>query len=74
MVDVSVIVPAYNAQSHLDDCLTALENQSLARDLYEIIVVNDGSQDNTGAIANQFNVTVINQQNQGPAVARNEGV
>ncbi len=74
MVDISVIIPAYNAEQNMENCIRALENQSLSREMYEIIVVNDGSEDSTGDIARSTSAKVIDQQNQGPAVARNEGV
>ncbi|MBN1879986.1 exopolysaccharide biosynthesis polyprenyl glycosylphosphotransferase [bacterium] len=74
MIEISVIVPAYNAEARIGECLKALNNQTLSRDSYEIIVVNDGSTDNTGGIAKDAGVIVIDQTNQGPAIARNEGV
>lgn len=69
----SVIVPAYNAQDTLDSCLTALAAQSVARERYEIIVVDDGSTDGTVDIVRQHGVRLICQQNAGPAAARNRG-
>jgi glycosyltransferase involved in cell wall biosynthesis len=71
---VSVVIPAYNAESTLRPCLRALHDQSLPRGNYEIIVVDDGSTDRTSEIAQEFNVTYIFQTNQGPATARNKGV
>jgi lipopolysaccharide/colanic/teichoic acid biosynthesis glycosyltransferase/glycosyltransferase involved in cell wall biosynthesis len=70
---ISVIIPAYNAEDTLRDCLAALQNQSLARDQYEIIVVDDGSTDRTAEIARQHKVRLIRQPNAGPAAARNQG-
>lgn len=69
---ISIIIPAYNAEKELPGCLTALKNQTLPPD--EIIVVDDGSTDQTVRIANQYKVKVIHQANQGPATARNTGV
>jgi lipopolysaccharide/colanic/teichoic acid biosynthesis glycosyltransferase/GT2 family glycosyltransferase len=71
---ISVIVPAYNAARTLGDCLRALSNQTVPRERYEIIVVDDGSIDDTAAAAESFGVRVIRQPNQGPAAARNVGV
>lgn len=71
---ISVIVPAYNAARTLGKCLEALAHQSLPRSQYEIIVVDDGSTDETATMAEQANARVIRQRNQGPAVARNHGV
>jgi len=70
---ISVIIPAYNAASTLGDCLEALGKQSYPHDEYEVIVVNDGSTDNTGSLADSAGVRVIHQVNHGPAAARNKG-
>jgi len=69
--DYSVIVPAYNANLTLESCLNALLNQSISN--YEVIVVNDGSDDQTEDIAKKFPVVYIKQPNKGPASARNNG-
>jgi len=71
----SVIIPAYNAEKLLPACLSALLNQSVDASGYEIIVVDDGSSDNTSEIVKGFkSVRLLRQKNQGPAAARNEGV
>ena len=69
----SVIVPACQAAGSLGVCLDALNAQTVARDLYEVIVVDDGSTDDTGEIAQQAGARVITQRNAGPAAARNVG-
>lgn len=70
----SVIVPVYNGAETLDDCLTALVDQDYPQDQYEIVVVNDGSTDNTAEIASRYPVRVIDlETNQGRIVARNTG-
>jgi lipopolysaccharide/colanic/teichoic acid biosynthesis glycosyltransferase len=69
----SVIVPAYQAADSLGLCLDTLNAQTVARDLYEVIVVDDGSTDGTGEIAQQAGARVITQRNAGPAAARNAG-
>ena len=69
----SVIVPAYNAAATLDrtlECLSAQETQHP----YEVIVVDDGSDDGTAACARRFGVTVLTGQHGGPGPARNLGV
>ena len=70
---VSVIVPAYNAEKTIRQCLKALAEQSYPADLYEVIVVDDGSTDNTPSIVQEHAVRYIHQENQGPAAARNNG-
>lgn len=76
-VTVSVIIPIYNAEKHLEECLHSCLGQALEG--IEIICVNDGSTDNTGEILERYrqahdNVVVLNQKNQGAAMARNLGM
>ncbi len=73
-MNVSVIVPAFNAAATLDDCLAAVTAQTLPRQLYEVIVVDDGSSDETAQIASRHGVRVLRQANAGQAAARNRGV
>jgi glycosyltransferase involved in cell wall biosynthesis len=69
---ISVIIPAYNAADTIGRCLEALDAQTHPPD--EIIVVDDGSTDDTAQVAGAFDVHVITQPNQGPGAARNRGV
>lgn len=72
---ISVIIPAKDAAKTLGECLHALlhqEGMKLDHD-YEVIVVDDGSTDDTVEIAEQYAVRVIRQTNRGPAAARNAG-
>lgn len=71
---ISVIVPAYNAAATLGACLRALDEQSVSRDQYEVIVVDDGSTDDTAALARSAGARVVQQAHQGPSAARNRGV
>lgn len=70
---VSVIIPTYNAEETISSCLKALQNQSFASCDYEIIVVDDGSTDNTQDIVRRFDVELLNQNHQGAGAARNLG-
>ncbi len=70
----SVIIAAYNAARDLPRCLAALDQQTIPRDEYEVIVVDDGSEDNTAAIAEASGARVLRLPHGGPAAARNAGV
>lgn len=78
-MDLSIIVPVYNVEKYLKKCLTSLVNQTLNKDCYEIIVVNDGSPDNSQNIIDQFvndysNVISLFKENGGLSDARNYGL
>ena len=72
MTAVSVIVPARNAASTLGDTLAALAAQRLDA-AYEVIVVDDGSSDETAAIAGAARVELVSADGVGPGPARNAG-
>ena len=74
---VSIIVPAYNAEKTLQDCIDSIDNQDYPKK--EIIIVDDGSKDATWEIANlmskkKTNVIAVHQSNQGVSAARNKGI
>ncbi len=69
---ISIIVPAYNAVRTLPACLNALLRQTQPSN--EIILVNDGSMDQTMEVAQTYGVKVLEQTHQGPAAARNLGL
>lgn len=72
---VSIIVPVYNVELCIEDCLDSLLNQTYSN--YEIILINDGSTDNSIEICNKYNdkkIKKINQTNKGVSVARNVGI
>lgn len=77
MVKVSVVIPVYNVESYLEDCLKSVLHQTLTD--IEIICVNDGSTDKSLSILEKYakkdkRLTVINQENAGHAVATNIGM
>lgn len=69
---VSVVIPAYNAERYLGEAIEGVLAQTYAP--VETIVVDDGSSDDTAALARSYDgVTVIAQENSGPSAARNRG-
>ncbi|MFC1550422.1 glycosyltransferase family A protein [Candidatus Neomarinimicrobiota bacterium] len=70
---ISVIIPVYNAELYLSTALESVINQSLQP--FEIIVVNDGSQDSSAVIAQKYGkyIHYLSQSNSGAAAARNRG-
>lgn len=75
-IKISIIIPVYNVENYLEECLNSALNQTLKE--IEIIAVNDGSTDRSPEILNKYQnnptVTIINQSNQGLSVARNVGL
>ena len=78
MKKVSVVVPVYNTEKYLDICLNSLVNQTI--DDIEIIIVNDGSTDNSIKIIKKYmkqypeKIVLLDQKNSGISVARNNGI
>lgn len=73
---ISVIIPTYNRRDSLLRTLKSLEQQTLPRDQLSVIIVDDGSTDDTQSIASQpfpFSLRYLQQKNQGATVARNYG-
>jgi glycosyltransferase involved in cell wall biosynthesis len=72
---ISIVVPAFQASAAIERCLAALACQTLSHELYEVIVVDDGSTDDTARRASRSGARVIRLPgNRGPAVARNAGL
>ncbi len=69
---ITVIVPAYNEEKHLEECLLSIKNQTYHP--IELIVVDDGSTDKTAVVSKKYADVFIQQKHQGPAVARNKAV
>src|SRR5262247_707748 len=69
---ISVVIPVFNAGDLLTECLTRLHRSDYAN--FEVIVVDDGSTDNSGEIARSFTCQVMKTPGRGgPAAARNLG-
>jgi cellulose synthase/poly-beta-1,6-N-acetylglucosamine synthase-like glycosyltransferase len=72
---ISVVVPAFEASTQIERCLAALACQTLPAEQYEVIVVDDGSTDDTANRASRGAARVVRlPRNQGPAQARNAGL
>ena len=74
---ISVIIPVYNVERYLEECLNSLQHQTYTD--IEVVLVNDGSTDNSKTICKRYceedsRFLLINQKNQGQSVARNVGV
>ncbi len=69
---ISVIVPTFNGEETIANCLNSLLNQSYKGE-YEVIVVNDGSTDKTSDVVKKYPVRLLAQEHRGPAAARNLG-
>jgi glycosyltransferase involved in cell wall biosynthesis len=78
MTKISIIIPVYNTEKYLRQCLNSVVMQTLPD--IEIIVINDGSTDNSQKIIEEYvtrypqKISLINSANQGPGIARNQGI
>ncbi len=78
-VQLSIIVPVYNVEPYIRSCVESIFSQGLDECLYELILVNDGTQDDSFGKINDIlsshqNIRVINQDNLGLSAARNTGM
>ena len=76
---LSIIIPVYKVRDYIVQCLESIESQPVDKSLYEVIIVNDGTPDCSmdvaaPVIARMPNARVINQENQGLSMARNNGL
>lgn len=76
-MEISIIIPVYNAEKYLKECLDSVLAQTVKEK--EIICIDDGSTDNSGSILQQYQdnyreIKVLYQENQGSGAARNEGL
>lgn len=76
---ISFIIPAYNAEAYIDDCLKSIFENKVSEDTFEIVIINDGSKDNTlQKIDNwskiHFNIKCLSQPNSGVSISRNNAI
>lgn len=76
---LSIILPVYNVEKYIERCILSLKEQDLPQNDYEIIIVNDGSEDHSIDIAEKLkvefeNFSIINKPNGGQSSARNKGI
>lgn len=76
---LSVIVPVYGVENYIRPCIESIFRQGLDEDCFEVIIVNDGTKDHSMEVIQDIieqykNITVLNQENQGLSVARNNGM
>ena len=76
-IKISVIIPIFNAEKYISDCLESIINQTL-KDI-EIILINDGSNDKTEQIIKEYakkdkRIIILKQKNKGAGAARNRGI
>lgn len=79
MILLSIIVPVYNIENYITRCIESLLNQGFSQNKYEIVLINDGSTDNSEQICQHYatlhnNIILISQINQGVSAARNLGL
>ena len=79
MIILSIIIPVYNVEKYIRKTLESIFESTFPKSEFEVIVVNDGTKDNSISIVNEFaakfdNLKIINQENQGLSVARNTGL
>jgi glycosyltransferase involved in cell wall biosynthesis len=71
---VSVVVPVYNGERTIEECIKSLLNLEYPKEKYEIIVVDNNSADNTVEIVKKYPVRLLHEKKQGPYAARNLGI
>lgn len=79
LMKLSIIIPVYNVEPWIERCLESIYLQNIDEKDYEVVVVNDGSTDQSIAIVEEFatsrsNIRVVHQDNQGLSAARNTGL
>jgi glycosyltransferase involved in cell wall biosynthesis len=79
MIRLSIIIPVFNVEDYISKCILSLEDQDIPRDDYEIVIINDGSPDNSRDVVMDLmktyhNIVFIEQENKGVSIARNVGI
>jgi len=72
--DISVVIPAYNEEKNISACVESVLSNDYPKDKMEIIIVDDGSTDNTLQVLSKYPVTVLKQDHKGKSEALNLGV
>ncbi|MFZ1235844.1 MAG: glycosyltransferase [Prevotella sp.] len=75
---LSIIIPVYNCEDYIEECIQSIVHQNI-EESYEIIIIDDGSVDNSLKICKKLsliyeNIKIIQQKNSGPGIARNVGL
>ena len=75
-MELSFIVPVYNTEKYLEECISSIISQMTDR--CELIIIDDGSTDSSGLLCDTFlnykNVSVMHNRNSGPSYSRNMGI
>lgn len=76
---LSIIIPVYNVEKYITTTIESIYRQELPIEEFEVVLINDGSTDNSLKIILELsskykNITIISQENQGPSIARNKGI
>jgi len=70
----SIIIPAYNEEKHIAACLQAIKNQLIPKNMYEVVVIDNCSSDNTAVIAKKYNALIIKENKKGYIHALSAGL
>ena len=78
-MDLSIIIPIYNVEKYVRECIESVFHQDLDEGQFEVIIVNDGTKDKSMEVIADIidayrNIVIINQENQGLSMARNNGI
>ena len=76
---LSIIIPMYNAENYIERCVNSVYRQGLSLSDFEVIIINDGSTDNSAKIVGVLcqaytNLFLLNKRNGGQGAARNIGI